>query len=514
MGLAVGLIVTLLAGCGGGSGVAARFQLGGTVSGLVGSGLVISDSNGAEFKASSNGAFSLPGEYSAGSAYSVSVSAQPISSPAQYCAVGNASGTFGNSSISDIAVTCHGPFVYLVAGSGISANTIDVNTGALLPVRGSPFSSASPSGAQSGAVVVDAMAKFAYLANAQSDNISVLTIDAGTGALAPVTGSPFAAGAAPQIVAIHPSGKFLYSANYASGNVSGYAIDASTGALTQVAGSPFPAGLGAGTGLGHGPSVLIDPSGSFAYVINAAASSISAWRIDATSGALSEVPGSPFATGPGPGDSAMDARGRFLYVLAGNGIDAFSIDPASGTLTSLAGSPYSPPPPPGRITIDPTNSFVYVVCTSSEAIPNTNVLASYAIDSLTGQLYELPESPLVTEAGPQVLTFAPAGAYAYLDDVDVPGVAVYAFDSTTGVVTYVNTLTTDNPVTDLAFERSGKYAYGLLPGDDRLGVSPSIQTYGVNGITGALVPSSHLSLQVPTVGVLITIAYRTDPQAM
>ena len=50
---------------------------------------------------------------------------------------------------------------------------------------------------------------------------------------------------------------FVYAANYSSDNVSAYAIDASDGALTQVAGSPFAAG-------GFSIAVAIDPTGKFA----------------------------------------------------------------------------------------------------------------------------------------------------------------------------------------------------------------------------------------------------------
>ena len=43
-----------------------------------------------------------------------------------------------------------------------------------------------------------------------------------------------AAGASPSSVAVDPSGKFAYVANADSGNVSMYTIDATTGALTLI----------------------------------------------------------------------------------------------------------------------------------------------------------------------------------------------------------------------------------------------------------------------------------------
>ena len=51
-------------------------------------------------------------------------------------------------------------------------------------------------------------------------------------------------------------------ANYFSDNISAYEIDAATGGLTAVAGSPFAAGLGP-------YAITVEPSGKFAYVANA-----------------------------------------------------------------------------------------------------------------------------------------------------------------------------------------------------------------------------------------------------
>ena len=90
------------------------------------------------------------------------------------------------------------------------------------------------------------VAGFAYVANQGSGNVSAYAIDTSTGALSEVAGSPFAAGIGPESISVHPSGKFAYVANFGSANVSGsvsaYTIDASTGALSEVVGSPFPAG--------------------------------------------------------------------------------------------------------------------------------------------------------------------------------------------------------------------------------------------------------------------------------
>ncbi|MHB8154030.1 MAG: beta-propeller fold lactonase family protein, partial [Bacillati bacterium] len=83
---------------------------------------------------------------------------------------------------------------------------------------------------------------FAYVTNLSDGTVSAYTINATTGALTAMAGSPFAAGADPDRVAVDPTGKFAYVTNNHSGNVSAYTIDATTGALTAVTGSPFAAG--------------------------------------------------------------------------------------------------------------------------------------------------------------------------------------------------------------------------------------------------------------------------------
>ncbi len=103
---------------------------------------------------------------------------------------------------------------------------------------------------------------FVYVANDNSNNVSAYAIDSDTGALTPVTGSPFAAGQGSASVAIDPPGKFVYVGNEddsPGGDISGYKIDAATGALTPLNGSPFLPESG-------GFGVTVAPSGRFGYV--------------------------------------------------------------------------------------------------------------------------------------------------------------------------------------------------------------------------------------------------------
>ena len=91
-------------------------------------------------------------------------------------------------------------------------------------------------------MAVDPSGKFAYVANNNSNSVSAYTINSTTGALSPVSGSPFPTGSAPIAVAVDPSGKFVYVANNNSNSVSAYTINSTTGALSPVSDSPFATG--------------------------------------------------------------------------------------------------------------------------------------------------------------------------------------------------------------------------------------------------------------------------------
>src|SRR4029077_16384451 len=143
-------------------------------------------------------------------------------------------------------------------------------------------------------------AQFAYVANADSGDISAYSIDS-NGSLTPVPGSPFAAGIEPFSVSVDFMARFAYATNFSGNNVSAYHIDAN-GALTPVSGSPFETGAGP-------ISVAVDPMGRFVYVANSGDNNVSAYTIG-SSGPLSPVPGAPFSAGFAPVCIAAGPTGK------------------------------------------------------------------------------------------------------------------------------------------------------------------------------------------------------------
>ena len=226
-------------------------------------------------------------------------------------------------------------FGYSSSEGNVSAYTINKTSGVLTPVAGSPFAA----GTSPIAVAVDPKGNFAYVTNygysSSEGNVSAYTINATSGVLTPVAGSPFAAGTSPIGVAVDPKGKFVYVSNIGSNNVSAYTINATSGVLTPVAGSPFAAGTSP-------RGVAVDLKGQFAYVTNQGSGNVSAYTINKTSGVLTPVAGSPFAAGSYPWAVAVDPKGKFAYVSndGSDNVSAYTINATSGVLTPVAGSPF------------------------------------------------------------------------------------------------------------------------------------------------------------------------------
>jgi len=83
----------------------ATYTIGGTVSGLAGSGLVLQQSGGDNLSISADGSFTFATPIDDGATYSVTVSAQP-GNPAQTCTVADGSGSVAGANVDNVAVTC------------------------------------------------------------------------------------------------------------------------------------------------------------------------------------------------------------------------------------------------------------------------------------------------------------------------------------------------------------------------------------------------------------------------
>jgi trimeric autotransporter adhesin len=81
------------------------FAVGGTVSGLLGSGLTLSNNGGDDLTITADGTFRFNKPVASGANYDVAVRTQPTN-PTQACTVGSPSGSVGNGDVTTVVVSC------------------------------------------------------------------------------------------------------------------------------------------------------------------------------------------------------------------------------------------------------------------------------------------------------------------------------------------------------------------------------------------------------------------------
>jgi 6-phosphogluconolactonase (cycloisomerase 2 family) len=152
------------------------------------------------------------------------------------------------------AMVVNNNFLYVaLAGTAnpnnkIVAFAIDPTTGVLTTLPSSPFVTGSDPLYIAFVPVTLGPQAFLYTANVQDGTISAFTADDNTGVLKPINGSPYASGTSVGGLAVSLSTgtiagpPFLYASDPQSKAVTAYAIDGNTGALSPISGSPFPAG--------------------------------------------------------------------------------------------------------------------------------------------------------------------------------------------------------------------------------------------------------------------------------
>ncbi len=340
--------------------------------------------------------------------------------------------------------------VSLTAGN-ISVFSVDADTGALTPISGSPFEA----GAQPTAMTIDPTSKFLYESSnlgviTPSNNISAFTISPTTGALTPVPGSPFMGGIYPLSVSVDSTGKFLYTADSGGdtnlNSISEFSIDATTGALTPISQAP----CGSPTSPeGIANAVVTDPVAGFLFASDPSPfGSVCAFSINSL-GALEAVTGSLFPLTANvmldPRAVAVDPFGKFLYTAnyQGGNVSAFGITPGSGVLTQVQGSPFS-------------------------------------IGAGTGY------------GDPSFLTVDPLGRFLYVADFG-GGISGFSISPSNGALSMLSGFPISAQVagvTSLAVDPSGQFLYLTNSIGQPPNGSPatSISAYAINETTGVLTP--------------------------
>jgi 6-phosphogluconolactonase (cycloisomerase 2 family) len=287
--------------------------------------------------------------------------------------------------------------------------------------------------------------------------------------------------------------------------VAGLAKNAQTGALSAIHGSPFPERL-------EGGQLAIDGQGKFLFVLNPSSNNVSMFQIDQNTGALTEVPNSPFAEGPSinpnvapsyPTCLAGEKSGLYLYAgyrfgsVSPNGaVNLFQIDSANLRLIPNPASPsIDVASDPIGMFADPKGLHLYVGLgpnfTSGAQDNTTNV---YSIDPATGTLNLVGSAGGGTETG-RSIAIDPQGRFFFngwglVQGFINSGVISPVDGTSNGTLSII--LGANNFPSAMLVDGSGKFLYVEQQG--------GVFVYSIDQTTGALalIPGGPLALNFST----------------
>ena len=370
-----------------------------------------------------------------------------------------------------VTVDPSGKYAYVanLSGKTVSQYSIDAATGALTPLSTATVADiAGPLSivVSAGTSAVQAVPKYAYVANFTDGTVSQYNIDATTGALSAMGSPTVTTGTGPRSVTVDPSGKYAYVANN-GGNVSQYSIDAN-GGLTAMS----PATVVSGSG---SISVTVDPSGKYAYVANQQSLTVSQYSIG-TNGALGLIGTANCAAGVHPTSVTVDPSGKYVYVssqdASSNGfVSQYSIG-TNGVLTSIAAdiaagqAPYS-------VTVDPSGKYAYVATWYN--------VSQYSIDTATGALSAMSPATIAAGSAPFSVTVDPTGKYAYVANMNSMNVSQFSIGANGALTSIAANIVAGNNPTSVNVDPSGKYVYVANSSNSAGGNSVSQYSIGANG---------------------------------
>ncbi len=243
----------------------------------------------------------------------VAVSA-PVCSAAPIVS-GNTTCTTGSGGVSG----AYNVFVYVLDQEASPNATIlgfaqNMKTGALTPLAGTTIGPNGATGYSAGvtpsAIAVEGTARYVYVTDqAQNEVLGYQIARSTTGALTPLSGSPFNTGQLPLGLTIDPRALYLYTANYNSNSVSSFAINQSNGNLSGVGGGNFAPATGP-------TCISIEPAlGLFLFTSDRLNGSISGAQLNANTGVLNAVTDTPFPTSALPSCVTSVANGAHASPL-------------------------------------------------------------------------------------------------------------------------------------------------------------------------------------------------------
>ena len=266
-----------------------------------------------------------------------------------------------------------GRFVYIsnVGSNFVSGFKINSADGSLTPINpapGSPVTDASdPTNNSPYWSVFDTTGQFLYVIAGGTPTLKSYSIDSTSGVLTQIGATgPLGQCSTGHSVTISPNNKFLYVGCRFNGVVYSFSRNTQTGALTN---------LGATNVIQNGApgvsfSVVVDPTSSFLFV--GVTDGVTVFNIDPNSGNISGQ--KLFVAGNTPHSVTLDGNGH-LYTanLNDSTVSAFSI--SGGTLTQLAGSPFATGGEPNTVAVHPDGTVLFT------ADQTTNTVTRFTLNA-------------------------------------------------------------------------------------------------------------------------------------
>jgi len=405
------------------------YTVGGSVTGLVGTGLVLQTNGTNNVPVATSGNYILS-TLASGTNYTVTVMTQP-SNPAQTCTIANDAGQVTTANITNVAITC-------TVNSYVVSGTVTGLTGAGMVVQ--------TNGANLVPIPGDGTYTLATLPSGTAYAVTVLTQPANPAQLCRVTGGTGTVATADvTTVAIHCSntGRFLFLANPFDNNVHGsvaaFVINPATGGLTPAAGSPYTPPLAEISPM----AVALDPSGLYLYVANSGSAVVSTYGVNPNGSLVHLFDASTGALNNDSFSLAVDPAAPYLFVGVDDNVDmnappgvveAFAIN--AGVLTPVTGalgtSTFPAANDPYALALDPVNPLLF----GTMAYDST--IFGYAVGG-GGLLAEVPNSPFPFGGGnpvsqPWGIAIYPTGGLMYVADQLMNTVTAYHYGATGNLV--------------------------------------------------------------------------------
>ena len=277
-----------------------------------------------------------------------------------------------------IAVTPSRAFAYVLSagGNAIASYNFDKSKGGLTAANPAVAAGTNPI-----AIAIDPSSQHLYALNQGSSSISAYSIDGTSGILTPLSGSPFATVANPASFALTTKGDTLYVVSPSQG-LESFSVH-SDGTLAMAQGA-VPAGLSP-------VFVTVDPADHFVYVADAAGNSVVGFTV---SGSNVTPISAAASAGTTPSAIAIDPQSKFVFVAnqGSNNVSVFSIG-SSGALTQVQGSPFTSGTGPTFITVDSAGNHLFVADHASSDIAEFSLASNGSLSAVSGSPISVQTTP-------------------------------------------------------------------------------------------------------------------------